>query len=145
MKIRSFKPTDAEKVSKLSNDNLTAFQRKVSPSFLRKISKNPDFKLFVLADGSEILGFCGLNFERIPLAEMGPLCIESSRRAQGLGRALVDDVFSFAKEIGVNNLIIKVKSSNNAAQDFFASVGFAKIDEGFLGDVPIVIMKYEME
>ena len=145
MKIRNFKSTDAGKVSALSNDNLAAFQYEVNSDFLSRMDANERYQMFVLSDGSEVLGFAGLNFEQLPLAELGPICVASTRRGSGLGRLLVDYVFEFADNIGVKKIIIKVKTSNITGQEFFGKLGFETVGETVCKGEPAILMQDDVE
>jgi len=146
MKIREFKETDAEKIAKLSNDNSEVFQyESVTPDFLKRMWKNPNYKLFVLSEGSEVIGFCGVNIEALPIAELGPICVEKSRRMHGLGRLMMEDVFQFLEPLKPARVIIKVKTSNIDAQEFFKTLGFTKVEGVLCGGKPAILMQYGLE
>lgn len=146
MKIREFKEADAQKVADLSNANADVFQYpNVTPQFLKRMWDHPKYKLFVLADRSEIVAFCGVNYEHLPVAELGPVCVETSRRTHGLGRLLVNALFEFLEPLNAKKVIIKVKTSNIAAQDFFKSLDFKKVEGTLVNEEPAIIMQHGLE
>jgi N-acetylglutamate synthase-like GNAT family acetyltransferase len=143
MKIHSFKESDAEAVAGLSNENSFAFQHaRVTPSFLRRMCAHKTYKMFVLKDGGEIVGFCGVNYRSKRTPELGPICVKNGRRMHGLGRLLVMRVFEFVGPLGCQKLWVKAKASNRVAQKFFRSMGFKKAGEVSVRGVPAVIMDY---
>ena len=142
MKIRSFKESDAEKAAKLSNSNSDAFQYCVTADFLRQMSQNPSYKMFVAADANELLGFCGVNFSQLPVAELGPICISDNRRMEGLGRLLLERIFEFLESHKPLTVIIQVKTSNTGAQEFFSSLGFKKTEGVMVNEIPAILMEW---
>jgi ribosomal protein S18 acetylase RimI-like enzyme len=145
MKIRNFKPTDAEKVAKLSNDNSDVFQYSdVSEAFLRKMSEDPSYHMFVLSDGNAIIGFCGVNYLQLPLAELGPICVVAGRRGEGLGRLLVDSILEFLEPLNAKKLFIKVKVSNTEALDFFEKLDFIREGDVSVGGTPAIFMSLDL-
>lgn len=148
MKIRDFKDSDAEKMAALSNKNAPFFQyNRVSPAFIRDMANASNYRFFVLSEGSGVIGFCGV---RLPSkmhkdAELGPICVESGRRMQGLGRLLIDTVIEDLEERGIASMIIKVRTSNIGAQEFFSTIGFRKIGGTLVDDIPAIEMRYGLE
>jgi ribosomal-protein-alanine N-acetyltransferase len=146
MKIRPFKETDAKKVAELSNSNAEFFQyTNVSADFLKKMWEHPDYHLFVISEGSRVIGFCGISYIDKPVAEIGPICIERGRRMEGLGRLLFENIIEFLSELGAKKLIIKVKTSNSGAQEFFAKLGFRKAEGVLVNEIPAIIMEKDLE
>jgi N-acetylglutamate synthase-like GNAT family acetyltransferase len=142
MKILPFRETDAEDVAKLSNENVTAFQYHVTPSFLKRMCANKHYKMFVLKDAGQIIGFCGVNFRREDVAELGPVCVKSDRRMHGLGRVLVARVFEFLEPLGHSRVVVKAKSSNKTGREFFSTMGFNKIADVSCRGAPAVLMEH---
>lgn len=142
MKIREFRESDAEAVAKLSNENADFFQFSgVTPEFLKRLCSHPKYRLFVLEDNKEIIGFCGVNYQNLQLVELGPICVRTDWHRQGLGRLLVEAGFEFLRRMKGSRVIIKVKASNIAAQEFFASLGFKKSQEVFVAEEPAFLME----
>ena len=146
MKIREFKESDAEAVAKLSNENADFFQFSgVTSEFLKRLCSHPKYRLFVLEDNKEIIGFGGINYQNLQMAELGPICVRADCRRQGLGRLLVDATFEFMRRMKGPKVIIKVKASNIAAQEFFTSLGFRKSQEILVLEEPALLMEIGLE
>jgi len=146
MKLREFKEKDADKIAELSNENGEVFQYpEVSANFLKSMALAKGYKMFVLSEGSDVIGFCGLNYQSMPLVEIGPICVETSRRMHGLGRLLIDAVFEFLEPMNPPKVIIKVKASNIAGLEFFESLGFEKVGDTICKNEPAILLEYGLE
>ncbi len=146
MKLREFKETDADKIASLSNENGEFFQYpKVTADFLKSMALAQGYKMFVLSEGSNVIGFCGLNYQSMPLVEIGPICVEEGRRMHGLGRLLIDEVFEFLQPLNPPKVIIKVKASNIAGLEFFESLGFQKVAETVCKNETAILMEHGLE
>jgi predicted N-acetyltransferase YhbS len=145
MKILPFKESDAEAVAKLSNENVSAFQYKVTSSFLRRMCTRKDYKMFVLKDAGQIIGFSGVNFKDTGTAELGPICVKNDRRMHGLGRMLVSRVFEFLEPLGHSKVFVKVKASNKLGQEFFGSMGFKNVGQVMCRGSPATVMEFNLE
>jgi len=129
MKIRSFKESDAEAVARLSNENSEFFQYiDVRPDYLKCMCLNPSFKMFILEDAGKVKGFCGVSYSNRRMAEIGPICVSKALRGKGLGHKLALRAIKHIDKIKPAHVIIKVKASNIAGQDFFKSLGFFTIE-----------------
>ncbi len=146
MKIREFAESDAQAVADLSNANANFFQYPhVNSDFLMRMWSHPRYELFVAEDGGQIVGFCGVNFQQLPVSELGPVCVRADRRAHGLGKALVGRAMEFVRSKGPSVLIIKAKKSNIRAQEFFTSLGFRRAQEVSVGGEPAVVMEHGLD
>ena len=83
-------------------------------------------------EGGGVLGyaFCMLWQEKdsrvltdIRTLYVDDLCVEESRRGQGIGRALYDHVLSFARAAGCYNVTLNVWAFNESALRFYESCG----------------------
>ena len=129
----------------MSNANSTAFQyQKVTPAFLKRMCHHSDYTMFILKEGREVLGFCGVNFKDPIIAEIGPICVKTERRTHGLGRLLVGRIFEFLEPLDTTKVIVKVKLSNKAGLEFFTALGFNKVAEVSCGGSPAVVMDYDI-
>lgn len=146
MKLREFKDSDAQAVADLSNANSKVFQySSVTPDFLTRMSKNARYDMFVIEEARKIVGFCGINHARWPVAEIGPICVRADNRERGLGKTLLQKAISLAREFNNLNVIIKVKASNKRAQEFFKSMGFKKTQDIKVHGDPAILMEHELE
>lgn len=53
----------------------------------------------------------------------------SEHRSKGIGSALIDEVFSYARSVGAERVQLSVWSFNLVARRFFTSNGFAPMIE----------------
>lgn len=143
MNIRGFEEKDAEAVAELSNANSDVFQYPhVTPEFLKRMWGQPGYRLFVLEDGEKLTGFCGISYARMPVAELGPVCVDRKFRERGYGTALVDSILAFIEPTSPEKLIIKVKRSNKVAREFFGSLGFSEVREIEVRGEPALLMEH---
>jgi ribosomal protein S18 acetylase RimI-like enzyme len=143
MEIREFRSSDAEEIAALSNDNADAFRyQKVNPDFLNRMCARPDFKMFV-AEAGEIVAFCGVNLTG-PLPELGPICVIKDNRLHGVGSAIINHILELLSAAGSKAVVIKVKTSNTPAQEFFTALGFNEMETGSCGGIPVRIMSKEL-
>lgn len=92
---------------------------------------DPRTRIWIAGAGAETLGFCAAHFEVAPasLAETGrvsitELFVRDSRRRSGLGRALAEAAFAWAKERGAERVEVRVAVRNAAGQGFWRALGF---------------------
>jgi ribosomal protein S18 acetylase RimI-like enzyme len=99
----------------------------VNEEFIIQASLRPDFKLFVAESRGDVLGFAGVLFqEHVGRAEVGPISVSPGLRGRGIGSALLGKVVEFLREKKVHRVVVRVKSGNRRAYDFFASHGFSE-------------------
>jgi len=118
--IRDFAPSDLESVRKLllstreaapwsSDDFLLASERGLS-----------------LRVAEEEGAVCGLMVFRIVAdeAEILNLAVDASRRRQGTGSRLIEDVVAACQAAGVRKIFLEVRDSNEAGRKFYSRMGF---------------------
>lgn len=142
MKIVPFKESDAEAVARLSNENSEFFQYpNVKPDYLKCMCSNPSYKMFILEDAGKVAGFCGVNCSNACVVEIGPICVSKALRDKGFGHKLVSRAIRHIGKIRPAHVIIKVKASNIAGQEFFKSLGFSPIAAVEVNGEPAIIME----
>lgn len=58
-------------------------------------------------------------------AEIDNMCVDERARHKGVGRALIDEFKKWAKERGVERLIVEAFSGNSSAIEFYKQNGFS--------------------
>lgn len=58
-------------------------------------------------------------------AEIDNMCVDERARRNGVGRALIDEFKKWAKERGVERLIVEAFSGNSSAIEFYKQNGFS--------------------
>ena len=106
-------------------------QRKYTDSELKDLLADPARPVFVAEEGGEVLGyaFCVIeNTERHNLrAEktlfIDDICVDETRRGNGIGKALYDYVNQYAREIGCRRITLNVWSFDTGATEFYKKMG----------------------
>lgn len=114
---------------------LLAIEAQANPSPWRA----PDFEAFAEADPSagaerkawvyadpEVRGFlCAMA--AAGEAELQSIAVERARWSRGAGSALMDALFAWARERGLEAIHLEVREGNQRARDFYARHGFAAV------------------
>jgi ribosomal-protein-alanine N-acetyltransferase len=98
--------------------------RQESPEGLRR-------RLFVVEDGSDIVGFAigkviGTGVDA--LAELESVVVDKDSRRRGVGRRLCEAVLDWCENEGAASVELEVRSLNRAAQAVYRRIGF--VEEG---------------
>lgn len=84
-------------------------------------------RIWVAADGREVVGFVGLLVEGED-AEIEPLVVTEGRRGEGIGGLLVKEAMSSAKSVkGVKFITVRPVARNKEALEFFRSHGLTNV------------------
>ncbi len=149
MEIRKANISDADGIIKLLHQ-VAEVHHKGRPDIFRQgaqkydeeklaaILADPETPVFVAVDDDDaVLGyaFCVINEVKAHLLLMDDkyiyiddLCVEETRRGQHIGKALLDYVRGYAKEIGCRRLTLNVWECNPAARAFYDKNGFVPLE-----------------
>ena len=58
------------------------------------------------------------------LMRLDSICVDETARGQGIGKAMVTDVFALSKAFGCNQIILGVHPENDKAVGFYQKCGF---------------------
>lgn len=83
---------------------------------------------FVARDGENIVGFAGMMI-LADEAELLYIAVDESYKRKGIGTKLMDAVFSVLDEHFVWRLLLEVRKSNEAAQQFYMTREFRIMGE----------------
>lgn len=86
-----------------------------------------DFAIFIDGESQDVLGVCALHICWENLAEIRSLAVAEGSQKKGIGRALVGKCLEEAENFGISKVFTLTYQP-----DFFASMGFNKIDKGEL-------------
>jgi RimJ/RimL family protein N-acetyltransferase len=81
------------------------------------------------ATHGEVIGSLGLEPTSYGVASLGMMVAEAWRR-RGVGRALMDAAFAWARQAGMHKISLEVWPHNHAARALYRSMGF--VEEGYL-------------
>lgn len=126
MQVRGFKAGDAGEIVRLHKNSGEWFEDlPVDEDFINAASFRDDFRFFIAESEGTVVGFAGaLLFLHVGRAELGPICVDEIYRKKGVGSNLVGETLSYLQRLNVRRVIVKVKSGNQKAQEFFKSCGF---------------------
>lgn len=86
--------------------------------------------------GEAPVGFITVGPSDLPLADADPRDLEVKRlyllhrfQHRGLGRAMMELAFDWARQVGCHRVLLGVYSRNEAALAFYASLGFTQVGD----------------
>jgi ribosomal-protein-alanine N-acetyltransferase len=87
----------------------------------------PGVELLVMAEqGDDVLGYAVL-WCILDQGELANVAVTPDRRGRGLGSQLLRGVLDVAKERGVRQIFLEVRTSNTRAVDLYRRFGFADV------------------
>ena len=116
----------------LRPDVFRADREKFDPEELAELLEREDRPSFVADEDSVCVGYalCEIKERQCPqfvkrrILYLDDLCVDESARGRGIGRALIDHLLGFAKEIGADSLELNVWECNADAVAFYERMGF---------------------
>ena len=130
--LRRARITDAPELARLSAQlgypqAADAFERR-----LRRLLISADHPVVVATDDdTRLLGFIAL--ERRLMLEAGErveivgLVVDDAARRRGIGKALVDTALDWAREIGLDTVIVRSNTARAQSHPFYEGAGFERI------------------
>lgn len=123
MKIERAAACDAARIAEMEKEYIECAW---SEETLRGCFECERYDFFKAVDGGEIIGYIGM--ERC--LDEGNICnvaVEKSYRRRGVAFALMSDLISHAKEIGITKLFLEVNENNRAAIALYEKLGFVTL------------------
>ena len=140
IRIREAEPGDAAALCELSAAIggepgawllTTEMWRSVSDErrYLRSVRRHPDAAVYVVLDSDSIVGRLSLARDTHPasrhVADLG-LMVAAGYRRRGIGRALLEQAVTWAREAGVTKLELHVFPWNEPAIALYEAFGFVR-------------------
>jgi len=122
--------------------------------YLRALKRYPHAAVFVAEEGDQIVGRLSLSRDSHPashhVADLG-LMVAASHRRRGIGRALLEQAVTWAREVGIHKLELHVFPWNEPAIRLYETFGFER--EGLRRDhyardgeyVDAILMAYRLQ
>ena len=147
LQIRAAQPSDQTALGRLGallvREHYDFDQRRfISPSpqtakhygaFLESQLQRPDIFILVAAEGDEIIGYTYAGLEgydymslRGPAGVLYDIVVDPGRRAQGIGRMLLDATLDALRAAGAPRVLLSTAEQNEPAQRLFAGAGFRR-------------------
>ncbi len=91
----------------------------------------PDAVVLVAEEGAHVIGYAYVAVEsydymvlRGPAGVLHDLIVDPERRRHGIGRRLFEAAVAYVQSRGLSQIVLSTAERNEAAQRFFAGVGF---------------------
>jgi [ribosomal protein S18]-alanine N-acetyltransferase len=88
--------------------------------------RRTDAHLFVAEVDGQVVGYAAV-WVVLDQAELGDVAVAEAWRRRGLGRRLLEVVLALMPEVGVRELFLEVRVSNEAARQLYEAYGFAEV------------------
>jgi ribosomal-protein-alanine N-acetyltransferase len=88
-----------------------------------ELAGRPRRAYVVEEEGGKVLGYAGLDLGG-EVADVMTMAVAPSARGRGLGRRLLDELVSRAREDRAAHLMLEVRADNEAARNLYDSKGF---------------------
>ncbi|TSC78118.1 MAG: GCN5-like N-acetyltransferase [Parcubacteria group bacterium Gr01-1014_33] len=108
---------------------LSSSAKPLAPAELKKILSDENNALFVVWDGTRIVGMGTIVLMRIPMflcAWMEDVVIGKEYRNRGLGSALVKELIAHARAKGAVHLNLTSRRNRKKANQWYLKMGFIK-------------------
>lgn len=89
----------------------------------------PGGTILVAEAGSDVVGVCGLRYDRPGMYEVTKMAVRDDMQGQGIGRRLMEEVIGHAKSLGAKKLFIISNTVLEAAISLYRSVGFVELEK----------------
>jgi GNAT superfamily N-acetyltransferase len=107
-------------------------------------SGSPCERLWLAERGGTVVGCVAIVAASAESAQLRWFLVDPSTRGAGLGKRLLSEAISFARQAGYRDVILWTVSALAAAAHLYRSVGFRKVEEkpGRMWGVDVVEEKY---
>jgi len=118
--------------------------------FKEELAGVPNNRSYIVAlhNESEIVGYAGVFSPADGIdADIHTLTVAEAHRRQGIGRAMLDQLISWAKNRGAPAIFLEVREGNDEASPLYVSAGFEAIsrrDDYYASGVHAVVMKKDL-
>lgn len=126
--IREITLADAARAAELSGE----LGYPVSPEVMQKriASLSPDHAVYVACLDKEVAAWIDVSvthhLQSDPRAEIGGLVVSSKLRSRGIGHVLVAPAEQWARERGLQSVIVRSQIAREAAHNFYLHEGYAR-------------------
>lgn len=129
MRIRKYKSTDIEAVSRLAGQLGYPVEASTAGGLIDAIQEDPDHLLLVADDEHDgCIGWVHVYItQRIftpPFADVGGLVVEDSHRGSGVGAELMRGAEDWAKRKGCALMIVRSNVIRERAHQFYLRLGY---------------------
>lgn len=98
-------------------------------------------RVFLAYSSGQAIGVAGLRAHGEGVAELKRLFVRTSERG-GIGHVLLKSVHEYARESGIDRIILDVMESRGDVIDWYRRTGYVETGRSSTGDVPMVAMEW---
>ena len=137
--IRAVEQRDLPAIYKIERET---FKDAFPPFFIDFLAEEDPETFLVAEDKSEIVGYVVASVEK-KVGHLVSLAVRRDHLRRAIGSSLVLKVFEILKRSGVSSVILEVRKSNVAAQNFYNKLGFSfvRVDRGYYGDEDAYVLE----
>ncbi|MFC4563135.1 ribosomal protein S18-alanine N-acetyltransferase [Nocardiopsis mangrovi] len=97
---------------------------------------------FVARIDGEMVGYAGLRSVP-PQGDVQTIAVAASHQGRGVGRALLTELLSRARTLGVEDVFLEVRSDNPRARELYRRFGFTPIGirRGYYAGADAIVMR----
>lgn len=123
MKFTFLEPQDLKKIMPLINDEFSYACLDLSDLKSRFNSKR--FIFFKVVKGSKIVGFLETEILHHGIARINGFAVFKPYRRKGYGQYLLKNAINVLSNLGLNEIILLVRSDNKEAKSLYKKLGFS--------------------
>ena len=110
----------------------------------------PHTTYVVAEEDNSLIGYAGLSkLANSESADIQTIAVSESHRGQGIGRALMESLLSYAREQGAKEVFLEVREDKPTPQNLYGFLGFVTIDrrENYYqpDGVAAIVMRLDLE
>lgn len=130
MKIRAAELQDAPEIARLSGELGYSAEPEVIARRLGTLLRSATDKVLVAESSSGLVvgwvhGYLSQLIESNYRVEIGGLVVTANARREGIGRRLITEIETWAKERGAMELSVRCRADREEAHRFYEQLGFA--------------------
>jgi ribosomal protein S18 acetylase RimI-like enzyme len=116
-----------------------------SAEFLKKRLSNRDVNIYIVKDGSKVLGLAATRIIDRDAVELSGMIMLESATGRGFGTQLIENAVSSARAAGAHRMVVKTEVVNERAIGFYRKMGFAEVGNSWenVEGTPVDIMILE--
>jgi GNAT superfamily N-acetyltransferase len=130
-RIRSAKEDDSAQLAGLAGQLGYPSNTRQVAARLAEILARPDHAVFVAEVDGQIAGwvhgYACRTVESELYAEIGGLVVDSNQRGQGVGKALMAQAETWARELGIRQVRLRSNILREEAHQFYQAIGYEMI------------------
>jgi GNAT superfamily N-acetyltransferase len=130
VQVRSYEPSDAQALAQLLSEMGYAASAQEAEEYARAFGTNPGATLVVAVEDGAVVGIAAasvvprLDAERLS-CRITDLVVAAPSRRRGIGRALLAEIETWARQVGATRLDLSTGDWRDDAHAFYDPLGFS--------------------